>query len=183
MTTSEQQNWAGRTKKQKQGRRDWENESGKTQGAKAMDRLQSATKNNRRDTTEQRDWKTTGKAGARKRRSGNKREHATGKTQPGRRRRHEKQIFYETEKEKPGQQREATQSENAVTTKRRRGKRTDKTTELEKTGRRNREEATGGAQPSGCMGHRQKSQNPGTQRGNGTERRPNLAARGSNKSG
>ena len=125
-----------------------------------MGRLQSATKKNRRDATEQRNRKTPGKAGARKRQSGNKREHASGKTQPGKRRRREKRIFYETEKKNPGQQHEAAQSAGTVTTKRRRGTRTDKTTEPEKTGRRNREEATGGAQPAGCMSNRQKSQNP-----------------------
>ena len=162
--TREQQNWEDRTKKQKQGRRKWENGTGKTQGAKAMDRLQSATKNNRRDTTEQRNRKAPGKAGATKRRRGNKREHATGETQPRSRRRHEKQICYKTEKGKPGSQHGATKSKDTVTTKRRGGKRNDKTTELGKTDRRNRVEATGGTQPSGYMGHLQKPQNPGDAR-------------------
>ena len=158
--TREQQNWEGRTEKQKQGRRDRGRETGRTQGPKRGTDYKRQQKNNRRDTTEQRNRKTPEKAGARKLRSGNNRERAQARgTDP----------LQKTAKKKLGAQNEAAKSGDAVTPKRQRGKRNNKTTGREKPGRRRREDATGGTQRSERMGHLQKSQNRRTRRGNATE--------------
>ena len=116
--------------------------------------------NNRRDAIERRNRKTPEKAGARKIRSSNNRERAQARGTD---------LLQKTAKEKPGAQNEAAKSEYAVTPKRQRDKRNNETAGLEKPDSRDRGDATRGTQQSGRMGHFQKSQNRGTQRGNATE--------------